>query len=215
MASVIVRGTGNVSVKPDLIRLELEMQSRSTDCGEAMEISEKGLSELIEILEKYGFEREDLKTSDFRVNTEYESVPDENNVYHSVFKGYCCCHSMKIEFDMDTERLALVLRAVSASEAAPQISVFFTVKDEEAAREELIRLSSADARKKAELLCEASGAKLGKLLKISYDRSDMSFVSQARYGMDMNCLRSSAKAVSIAPDDIKLTDFAEFEWDII
>ena len=31
----------------------------------------------------------------------------------------------------------------------------------------------------------------------------------------MNCLRSSAKAVSIAPDDIKLTDFAEFEWEII
>ena len=36
MASVIVKGTGSISVKPDLIRLELEMQTRNTDCGEAM-----------------------------------------------------------------------------------------------------------------------------------------------------------------------------------
>ncbi|MBR5684391.1 MAG: SIMPL domain-containing protein [Ruminococcus sp.] len=215
MASVIVKGSGSVSVKPDLIRLELDMQTRSSDCGEAMDKAENGLAELIGILETEGFEREDLKTSDFNVHTEYESVPDENNIYHSVFKGYCCDHSMKIEFSLDTRRLAAVLRAVSASEAAPQISVYFTVKDEEAAREELIRLSSANARKKAELLCEASGTKLGKLLKISYDRSDMSFVSQARYAMDMNCLRAEAKAVSIAPDDIKLTDFAEFEWEIL
>ena len=215
MASVIVRGTGNISVKPDLIRLDLDVQSRSSDCGEAMEKAENSLSELRDIIEELGFERDDLKTADLNVHTEYESVPDENNVYHNVFKGYCCSHSMNIEFAMDTERLALVLRAVSASEAAPQLSIAFALKDEEAAREELIRLSAANARKKAELLCEASGVKLGKLLKISYDRSDMSFVSQARYGMDMNCLRSSAKAVSIAPDDIKLTDFAEFEWETV
>ena len=215
MASVIVKGTGSISVKPDLIRLELEMQTRSTDCGEAMKKAEIGLTELIDILKKEGFEKDDLKTSDFNVHTEYESVPDENNVYHSVFKGYCCDHSMKIEFSLDTERLATVLRAISASEATPQISVFFTVKNEESAREELIRLSSANARRKAELLCEASGTRLGKLLKISYDRSEMSFVSQARYAMDMNCLRSTAKAVSITPDDIKLTDCAEFEWEIL
>ena len=38
--------------------------------------------------------------------------------------------------------------------------------------------------------------------------------SPVGYGMDINCLRASAKAVSIAPDDIKLTDSAEFEWEI-
>ena len=215
MASVIVRGTGKISVKPDLIRLDLDMQSRSADCGEAMEKAENGLSELRGILEKLGFERDSLKTSDFNVRTEYESVPDENHVYHNVFKGYCCSHSMKLEFGFDTQRLAEVLRAISASEAAPQLSVCFTLKDEEAAREELIRISAANARKKAELLCDASGVKLGRLLKISYDRSDMSFISQARYGMDMNCLRAEAKAVSITPDDIQLTDSAEFEWETV
>ena len=215
MASVIVKGKGSISVKPDLIRLMLEMESRSKDCGEAMEMAGRELEELRDILAGFGFERDSLKTSDFNVRTEYESVHDENHEYHNVFKGYCCSHSLNIEFDLDTERLAGILRAVSASAAAPQLNICFTVKDEEPAREELIRLSAENARRKAELLCEASGVKLGSLLKISYDRSDMSFVSQARYGMDMNCLRAEAKAVSIAPEDIKLTDSAEFEWEII
>ena len=215
MASVIVRGKGSVSVKPDLIRLELEMQSRSKDCGETTEKAGKDIEELRDILGSFGFERDALKTSDFNVRTEYESLPDENNIYRNVFKGYCCYHSVKLEFDLDTERLAGILRAVSASGAAPQLNIVFTVKDEEPAREELIRLSAANARRKAELLCEASGVKLGRLLKISYDRTDMNFVSQAHYGMDMNCLRAEAKAVSIAPDDIKLTDTAEFEWETV
>ena len=215
MASVIVKGTGSISVKPDLIRIDIDMQTRSMDCGEAMEKSEKGFGELSGILEKLGFEEGSLRTASFNVRSEYESVPDENNVYHSVFKGYCCDHSMKTKFGMNTERLAAVLRAVSASEAAPSVSVCFTVRDEEAAREELIRKTAADARKKAELLCEASGVKLGKLLKISYDRSERPFISPTGFGMDMNCLRAEAKAVSIAPDDVKLTDFAEFEWETV
>ena len=215
MASIIVRGKGSISVKPDLIRLMLEMESRSKDCGEAMEMAGRDLEELRDILVGFGFERDSLKTSNFNVRTEYKSVHDENHEYHNVFKGYCCSHSLNIEFDLDTERLAGILRAVSTSSAAPQLEICFTVKDEEPAREELIRLSAENAKRKAELLCEASGVKLGRLLKISYDRSDMNFVSQARYGMDMNCLRAEAKAVSIAPEDIKLTDSAEFEWEII
>lgn len=214
MATVTVKGMGSISVKPDLIRLDLDMQSRSKDCGEAMDHAESGLDELRNVLEEVGFSRDALRTASFDVHTEYESVPDENGNYRNVFKGYCCAHIMKLEFDLDTERLAQVLRAISTTEAAPQLSVCFTVRDAETIREELIRSSAANARRKAELLCDASGVKLGRLMKISYDRSEMNFISEARYSMDMRCLGVSAKSVSIEPDDIKLTDSAEFEWEI-
>ncbi len=214
MAVITVRGRSSISVKPDLIHLDLDMQSRDTDCGAAMEMAEASLWELRLVLESCGFEKGELKTSGFDVRTEYETVPDENGNYHNVFKGYCCAHTMNVEFPLDTQRLAEVLGRISATGAAPQLSVRFTVKDTEAAREELIRQSAADARRKAELLCEASGASLGKLVRISYDRSDMNMISEARYAMDTDCLRASAKAVSLDPDDIKLTDSAEFEWEI-
>ena len=214
MAAVTVTGKGNISVKPDLIDLGLNILTKDKDCGNAMDKAGSALEELRSILESCGFERDDLKTSDFSVRTEYETVPDENGNYRNVFKGYCCTHALHVSFPMDTQRLADVLGRISSSEAAPEISVRFTVSDPESAREELINLSAADARKKAELLCKASGASLGKLLRISYDRHDVNTYSQTGYGMDINCLRASAKAVSIAPDDIKLTDSAEFEWEI-
>lgn len=214
MASVTVKGTGSLSVTPDLIRINLDMQTRSRECDEAMDMAEASLNELREILCGCGFEKDALKTSCFDVHTEYESQPDEHGNYRSVFKGYCCSHTMNVEFDLDTGRLAEVLKALSGSEAAPQLSVNFTVRNTESVRGELIRQSAASARNKAELLCEASGVKLGKLLKINYDRSDMNFVSEVRYGVGMDCLRANAKGVSIDPADIKLTDCAEFEWEI-
>ncbi|WP_019679118.1 SIMPL domain-containing protein [Ruminococcus flavefaciens] len=215
MASIIVRGTGSISVKPDLIDLGLDVQTRSKDCGEAMEKAEAALTELRTVLEGLGFERDSLKTSNFNVYTEYESVSDENGMFRNVFKGYCCSHSMSLQFPMNTELLASVLRDISSSSATPQLSVRFSVKDTEAVRDELIRLSAADAKHKALVLCEASGAKLGKLLKISYDRTEKSFESQACYDLDMNCMRASTKAVNISPDDISLTDCSEFEWEMI
>ena len=214
MATVTVVGKGSISVKPDLICLGLNIQITDRDCEKAMDKAEASLDELRSILWNCGFEKDDLKTLNFSVRTEYETVPDENGNYRNVFKGYCCTHALHVSFPMDTQRLADVLGRISSSEAAPEISVRFTVSDPESAREELINLSAADARKKAELLCKASGASLGKLLRISYDRHDVNTYSQTGYGMDINCLRASAKAVSIAPDDIKLTDSAEFEWEI-
>lgn len=215
MSSIIVRGSGSISAAPDMIRLELDMQSRSTDCGQAMEKAEDSLAELRGILESCGFEKDALRTSGFDVRTEYESLPDEKGNYRSVFRGYCCAHQMNVEFPLDTVLLAEMLRRISASKAAPQLSVQFTVKDTESAKEELIRITAADARKKAELLCQASGVTLGRLIRISYDRAEKNMISQTRYGIGNDCLCFPAKAVSIEPADVKLSDSAEFEWEII
>lgn len=214
MATVTVVGKGSISVKPDLICLGLNIQITDRDCEKAMDKAEASLDELRSILWNCGFEKDDLKTLNFSVRTEYETVPDGNGNYHNVFKGYCCAHDLSVSFPLDTQRLAVVLGRIASSAAAPEISVRFTIKDAESVREELIRMSAADARKKAELLCKASGARRGKLLRISYDRPDINMNSPVGYGMDINCLRASAKAVSIDPEDIHLTDSAEFEWEI-
>lgn len=78
MAAVTVTGKGNISVKPDLIDLGLNILTKDKDCGNAMDKAGSALEELRSILESCGFERDDLKTSDFSVRTEYETVPDEN-----------------------------------------------------------------------------------------------------------------------------------------
>ena len=51
----------------------------------------------------------------------------------------------------------------------PELSIVFTVKDPSAVNKELLKSATANAREKAEILCEASGVELGKLLIIDYN----------------------------------------------
>lgn len=217
MATITIKGTGSASVRPDTIRLGFELKARSMDCGEAMDKASAGADELRGILADMGFQRDELKTAGFDVRAEYQSQPDEKGAYRSVFTGYCCDHSMKLEFPLDTKRLAEVLRAVSDSEAAPEIRVSFIAKDTEEAKRELMRSCAENARKKAELLCEASGARLGKLIRISSTASGFEPVSATGFAADISLMRAAPKAaaIDIVPDDISLQDSAEFEWELL
>lgn len=217
MATITIKGTGSASVRPDTIRLGFELKARSMDCGEAMDKATAGADELRGILVDMGFQRDELKTAGFDVRAEYQSQPDEKGAYQSVFTGYCCDHSMKLEFPLDTKRLAEVLRAVSDSEAAPEIRVSFIAKDTEEAKRELMRSCAENARRKAELLCDASGARLGKLIRISSTASGFEPVSATGFSADISFMRAAPKAaaIDIVPDDISLQDSAEFEWELL
>lgn len=216
MATITIKGTGSTSVRPDTIRLGFELKARSTDCGEAMDKAAAGAEELRGVLADQGFERGELKTASFDVRAEYETQPDERGAYRSVFTGYCCAHSMKLELPLDTKRLADVLRAVSGTDAAPEIRVSFIAKDTEDAKRELMRSCAENAREKAELLCSACGSKLGKLLKISSGASEFEPVSATGFAADISLMRApKAAAIDIEPDDIKLSDCAEFEWELL
>lgn len=217
MATITINGTGSASVRPDTIRLSFDLKERSSVCGEAMDKTSAGAEELRGILADMGFERDELKTTGFDVRAEYETRPDEKGAYRSVFTGYCCAHGMKLEFPLDTAKLADILRAVSAAETAPEIRVSFIAKNTDEAEKELMRSCAENARKNAELLCQASGAKLGGLIKISSTASGYEPVSATGFSADISLMRAAPAAakMDIEPDDICLRGCAEFEWELL
>ena len=101
--------------------------------------------------------------------------------------------------------------------AEPEISIRFTVKDPSAVNEELLRSAAENAKKKAELLCSASGVKLGDLVNIDYNWGELSIYSRTNYEMDMDCMKACAVdsySLDIEPDDIDATDTVTFVWEI-
>lgn len=217
MATITITGTGSTGVRPDTIRIGLDLNARNEDCGRAMDMAAAGEQQLREILAELDFTRDELKTTGFDVRAEYETRPDEKGAYRSVFTGYCCAHSMKLEFPLDTKKLADILGAISKTEAAPEVKVSFIAKDTEEAKRELMRSCAENARKKAELLCEACGARLGKLIKISSTAADNVPVSATNFSADISLMRAkpAAAAIDIEPDDISLRGSAEFEWELL
>lgn len=215
MRTITVKGIGAVSVKPDLIVLRLSMETAEYEYDAAMKAAAEKIDFLNKALEAAGFEKKSAKTADFRVRADYDRLNDGKGNYTSVFMGYKCRHELKIEFDFDTKRLAKALSEISKCIAKPEISIDFTVKDSSAVSGELLKAAVKNARGKAEILCAASGAKLGELLSIDYNWGELHLYSATDYDVEGKCMMpGAADDMDIEPEEIKARDTATFAWEI-
>lgn len=215
MRTITVKGIGAVSVKPDLIILRLSMETAEYEYDAAMKAAAEKIDFLNKALEAAGFEKKSAKTADFRVRADYDRLNDGKGNYTSVFMGYKCRHELKIEFDFDTKRLAKALSEISKCIAKPEISIDFTVKDSSAVSGELLKAAVKNAREKAEILCAASGAKLGELLSIDYNWGELHLYSATDYDVEGKCMMmGAADDMDIEPEEIKARDTATFAWEI-
>lgn len=215
MRTITVKGIGAVSVKPDLIVLRLSMETAEYEYDAAMKAAAEKIDFLNKALEAAGFEKKTAKTADFRVRADYDRLNDGKGNYTSVFMGYKCRHELKIEFDFDTKRLAKALSEISKCIAKPEISIDFTVKDSSAVSGELLKSAVKNAREKAEILCAASGAKLGELLSIDYNWGELHLYSATDYDVEGKCMMlGAADDMDIEPEEIKARDTATFAWEI-
>lgn len=217
MKTITVKGVGNVSVKPDLVVLSMSLESKNRDYETAMREAADKIEQINKSLSVIGFERESVKTTDFNVKTDYESKKDRAGSYYRVFNGYVVNHRLKMSFGFDTKLLSKALGTISGCIAEPELSISFTVKEPSAVNEALLRSATVNAKKKAEILCEASGAKLGELVNIDYNWGELNIYSRTSYDMGMDCMKMCTEApysLDIEPDDIDASDTVTFVWQI-
>ena len=217
MKTIAVKGVGNVSVKPDYVVLSMSLETRNHDYETAMREAADRIEHINKSLSTIGFEKESVKTTDFNVRTDYESKKDRVGNYYRVFNGYVVNHRLKVSFDFDTKVLSWALGTIASCISEPELSISFTVKEPSAVNEALLKSATINAKKKAEILCEASGAKLGELVNIDYNWGELNIYSRTSYDMEMDCLKAKAAtpySLDIEPDDIDATDTVTFVWQI-
>ena len=216
---ITVKGVGTASVKPDYITLSMSVESVHKDYDKAMENAANRIEKLQEATVLSGYEKSDLKTINFAVDTRYENIKDRQGNYRREFSGYAVIYRLKLSFDMDSNQLAKVISAISESGAKPELSIAFTVKNPEKVKEALLISATQNAKMRAELLCIASGNQLGELLTSDYNWGELNIVSRTRYEME-DCLIESMMGVAkfstpeIEPDDIDVSDTVTFSWEI-
>lgn len=213
-----VTGKGKLSVKPDLIRLLLDVQKVCETYEEALRESTAQTELLKDSLEGLGFARTDLKTLRFHVDTEYENYRDENNIWKNRFLGYKFTDAMKLEFDADNRKLGQVLYALAHAEVHPEIHINYTVKDAEAAKNRLLAKAVADSKEKAKVLAEAAGVTLRDIANIDYSWGELEILSRpVERCMTMsaaNAAPADGYGIDIEPDDIDVTDTVTVVWEI-
>ena len=216
MRTIRVTGRGLLKLHPDTTRISISLQGLEQEYGEALRRSSEETEVLRQLLSGFGFGEEALKTLDFSVDTEHESV-QEKGVYRQRFAGYRFRHAMKLDFPSDNELLGRVLYALAYCEIKPEFSISYTVRDQEKAKNELLELAVRDAAEKARILCGAAGVELRALQSLDYSRGELSFETRPMNRMlmaDAAAPKAARFDLNIQPDDISLSDTVTAIWEI-
>ena len=210
--TITVRGVGNISAKPDFIVIEMDIRGQSKNYSEALADASSAVEAVCNAAVSAGHSKDALKTINFGVSSEYDSVRNSKGTYQRVFVGYNCSYNTRLSFDFDRDMLERTLNAI----AEPELSIRFTVRDGSAVKSALLEAAAENAREKAQILCRASGVELGRLLTVNYDWSEIDLISPTGYAIERASLkRSAAVPDCIEPEDIKVRDTVAFVWEIV
>ena len=210
---ITVKGQARIHVKPDQVILTIGLSNYDMSYEDTLSAAAESLEKLKAAVMAVGFDQSDLKTSAFDVRINHESYRDDNNDYKTRFAGYICEQNLKLTFDLDQKRLASILNALAESQASPNFDIQFTVKDKDAVSEALLTAATKNARRKAEILADASNVKLGDLLSIEYNRVDVALYSPTHLlmGDEARAMKASFTP-EIEAEDIEVHDNVTFVW---
>lgn len=206
-----VTGTGHVTKSPDFVVLSLTLSACNTEYADAVKVAAQQIEMLRESLVEAGFNADDLKTANFSVEAKYEreEFRDGNSKrFRETFAGFDCRHDLTLSFDFDAKKIDAALFAVTNCLSQPKIFVTFTVKDTSALYDKILKSAAKDAQRKAKILCAASGVTLGKLVEIIYAPEEFSACREIAAGAVDNT------AFNFRPEDLIVSDTAEFFWEI-
>ena len=114
--------------------------------------------------------------------------------------------------DADNDLLEKTLERIVESQAGPEISLEYTLRDQEDAREELIFRAVEDAINKAYIISQASGVGMGDILTIQYSMEEPDFISPTRNHIPEAAVMMAARtggqklAGDVRPMNIELED---------
>ena len=217
--TIKVTGKGHLAVKPDQILLKLQLTEVEETYEKAIQTSAINVNEVKDILEKIGFDRKELRTSFFNVDSEYESYRDDRGNYKSEFVGYRYKQDLNYKFDIDNKLLGKVLYALSKSNCNAKINIVYTIKDTEKAKNDLLKNAIEDSKMKALILTESAGVSLGEIINIDYSWNTIEFYSNPFGSRDLimydKCCSSEGSIdVDIEPEDINVNDNVTIIWSI-
>ena len=212
-----VTGTGKLSVKPDTTVLMITAEATCPDYEMAVSRSAAETKLLKMVMKKAGLNPDDLKTTSFSIDTEYESYRDNRDNYRKRFVGYQYEHYTKISFPNDNQQLGRVLAELAESGLDVTFTIRHTVKDVDAVKDALLAKAVENSKNRAEILAKAAGVRLGNIETIDYSWGEMNIYTNTVDRMvlaDAVYEGASSYNIDIDPDDIDVQDTVTIVWEI-
>jgi uncharacterized protein YggE len=165
--TITVVGQGKASVKPDIARVSIGVETSGESVADAVAENETAMATVLAALEAAGVEATDIQTTNYSVNLERspELMPRAETSEPAPIQ-YRVTNMVNVVI-RDLDSAADVLDAVIEAGANNIWGMNFSVEDASAAQAEARAAAIADAKARAEALAELSEVELGPVMAVS------------------------------------------------
>lgn len=160
--SITLQGEGEASAAPDLAVIIGGTQVQARTAKEAMDDNSRAMRQVQEALRAADIAERDVTTSGLSLRPVIERQPNTNRARVA---GYTASHRLQVRV-RDLAKLGDVLDRMVSAGANQVDGLDLTVADWSKKVDEARAAAVADARRKAEILASAAGARLGRVLTI-------------------------------------------------
>ena len=133
MRTISIKGTGKAKRDPDLVIFDISTSAQSEVYADSVVESNRLVNKLKQAFEDMGFNKDDLKTVNYHTRPVYEYV--EVGVVNKRSKRELECfevsHDLKIEFDLDNDKINEVLNCLKDFRNGVDFNIRFSVNDKD------------------------------------------------------------------------------------
>ena len=207
-APLVVEGTGEVSVVPDIAKVSLGIDESGATLEAVQKSANAKSKTLVDALKGLGIDEKDIKTTNYSVFPEYDYQGRTPRI-----TGYRVSISYEVKVK-DFDKVNEVLVGVTGAGANVVGNVSFEVNEETKnkklgeAREEAV----AEAKQKAQSLASAAGVSLGKILNISESQGSPAPIALREAGI--GGAPADIAVPEITPGETQFTVSVSVSWEI-
>lgn len=194
-ATITVTGSASVTLKADYAQVSVGVSTTAETVQKASEKNNAAIFTVIAALKEAGIAEEDIATSNYSVHAEY----DYSSFGGQKLTGYNVTNQLTVII-RDMEHIGATLDKATAAGANNIYNIQFLSTKADAAQDEATVYAVQDAMRRAKLLADAAGLKLGGIKSIS-DSSSGWVVSTRTYASKLDAVAGN----SILPDDTSVS----------
>ncbi len=195
--TIVVQGSGSIPVAPDLVDIVIGVETIDAKPAQAIDANSAAMSQVIADAVRAGIDRTDIQTNVLQL----ARVSDPADK----IARFRASNAVRLRL-RDVGRLGAVLRDLVGSGANQIQGVRFSVADPAPHLDAARRQAVADARRKADVLAEAAGQRLGGVIEITDSSFDQPPAPMAR-GAAM-----SAAEVPVEAGQITVRGAVSIKW---
>lgn len=194
-ATITVSGNATVTLKADYAQVTVGVSTKAPTVEEASQKNTAAIHAVIAALTEAGVLEEDIATSNYSVNAEY----DYSSMGGQRLTGYNVSNQLNVTI-RDMEHIGATLDKATAAGANTIYNIQFLSTKADAAMDEATAYAVQDAMRRAQLLADAAGLQLGSIVSITDTVTGYGGMPRT-YKSTMD----SAAGNSILPDDASVS----------